>query len=165
MPAPGRGEVGRNREVPGPTQNSTTRQESIFFRIDRVRLQFDHKLASEGKDPLQAAWRFERREREEEVDEAVAAGKHAVRNQAIEPVSQPLLLTGLEGKVPPYQRSGRQQATEQHVCAEVHVMMAVEAVGVLLVETAVFVELGRYDVLEGPNEPGVKDCSGHGVPQ
>ncbi len=34
--------------------------------------------ASEGEDPLQADRRFERRQREEEVDEAVAPGQHVV---------------------------------------------------------------------------------------
>jgi hypothetical protein len=70
-----------------------------------MRLHFDDKLASQGEDPLQATRRFERRQREEEVDEAVAPSQHTVHDLAVEAVPQ-ALLTGLEGEVPPDESAG-----------------------------------------------------------
>src|SRR5205807_3237521 len=93
-PEPGRGKTGRNWEIPGPTKNLASRKEPIFFRVARVRLHFDDKLASQGEDTLQATRRFERGQREEEVDEAVAAGQHDASKLSVKAVTQGLF-TGL----------------------------------------------------------------------
>ena len=71
-----------------------------------MRLHFDDKLASQGENPLQAARRFEGRQREEEVDEAVAPGQHVVNETAVKAVPQ-ALLAGLEREVSPDESSGR----------------------------------------------------------
>src|SRR3989442_4468957 len=46
-----------------------------------------------------------------------------------------------------------------------HVVMAVHTVRLSLVQTPEFFDLGRYDILEVADEPGVKDCPGSGMPQ
>jgi hypothetical protein len=68
-PAPGLGhrETGRNREISDPTEDLASRQELVFFGVDRMRLHFHYKLACQPEDPLQAIRRLEWWQYEEEV--------------------------------------------------------------------------------------------------
>jgi len=72
--------------------------------MDGMCLHFDNKLTSQGEDPLQAAGKLEGHQREEEVEEAVAPGLHAVHGPPVEAVPE-ALLTGLEGEVSPHEGS------------------------------------------------------------
>lgn len=54
-PIPRSGETSRNPEIPGSTENLASGQKPIFVRVDRMRLQFHDKLASQREDVLQAA--------------------------------------------------------------------------------------------------------------
>jgi hypothetical protein len=54
------GETGRNRTIPGTSEDLASREKPIFFRVDRMRHQFHHRLASQREDSLQTDWRFQR---------------------------------------------------------------------------------------------------------
>ena len=43
-------ETVRDRAILGPSQNVVTHQKPVFIRIDRMRLYFHHRLASQGED-------------------------------------------------------------------------------------------------------------------
>jgi len=58
-------------------------------------LHLDGKLMSERKNPFQTTLRFERREREKEVDDTVSPSQPVVHSFAIEAIHQ-ALLSGLK---------------------------------------------------------------------
>ena len=87
-----------------------------------------------------------------------------VHQASIEPVPR-ALLSPLEGEVSPHDSSWWKQSLEEHVCAEVHVMMAVEFLGISTVNTTEFIELTRHEVFERPGKSGVKYDLSEAVPQ
>ena len=123
----------------------------MFVGLNRMRFHLDDVLASQGENPLEAGRGCERREREQEVVQAVAPNQHAVHEPTVCAVEEPFLHR-LKGEVSPHEGAGRQQAAEKHIRAEVHVVMAVEAGGIAAVEAAEVVDLGGDDVLERSHE-------------
>ena len=118
-------------------------------------LHFDNESTSQLDDPLQPTRGRERHQRKEEVSQAVAPGEHAVHQSSIDDVPE-ALLTDLKRKASPHHRASGQEAREQHIRAEVHVMMAVEPVRGRPVQAPELVELGGDDVVERPREPRMK---------
>src|SRR5438034_7815176 len=94
----GHREAGCNRDVPGPAEDLASGQEPILFQVDRVRLHFHNKFASQGKNSLQPIRRLEGCQREQEICETVASAQPAVLEFAIETIS-PVLLSALKRKV------------------------------------------------------------------
>jgi len=129
-----------------------------------MRFQFDDELVSERVDPLQAFRRFERRQREEEIYEPMPSGQAAVHSSSIEAVPQ-AFLPSLEGEVSPHDRSWWEKSLDKHVCAEVHMMMAVEPLRVCPVDAAEFVELGCHHILKGIDQSRMKNHLGEAVSQ
>src|SRR5271157_1249216 len=83
-------ETGCNPAFFDPTQDLAFRQKPVFFGFDRMGFNFDHKLARQGEDPMQATWRLERRQREKEVGDTMSPGQQAVHDFPIEPVTEAL---------------------------------------------------------------------------
>ena len=127
-------------------------------------LHFHRILASQEKDPLQTSLRFQRRKREEEVDEAVLSGEQSVHNSAIETVT-PTLLTRLKGKISSNKETLRQQPLKQDVGTKVGMMMPIETIRGFFVKTAEFVKLGQHNVLERADECRMKHSPCKTMPQ
>jgi hypothetical protein len=62
----------------------------------------------------------------------------------------------MKREVPPHQRSRRQQTLPENICAEMHVMMTVNALRVASVKAAEFVQLGRHHAFKGTNQLRMK---------
>ena len=88
----------------GLTGNVPLREEPIFVRMDGMRLHFDSELPSQREDPLEAARTLEGREREEEVEQAVAPGQDAAHDAPVDAVPR-ALLTRLEREVSAHEGS------------------------------------------------------------
>jgi hypothetical protein len=81
--------------------------------------------------------------------------QQAVDESAVETVPR-ALFPSLEREVPPHESSQRQQTREKDVGAEVHVMMTVDSIRFVAIETAELVDLGGHDVLERLHEPRIE---------
>src|SRR5207249_3144842 len=139
-------------------------EEAVFVWLDRMRLQFDDGLACQRKDPVQTADRLDGCQREKEVDNAVAPGQQAVHPSAVETIAE-VLLPGLKREVSPNDRAGGKKSSQQHVGAEVHVMMAIHPLRRYPVQAEELIPLGRDDIVEGTSKPRMKDHRGQSVPQ
>ena len=73
--------------------------------------------------------------------------QHAVYESAVHAVKEALLAT-LKSKIPPHNDTGRNQLRENYVGAMVHMVMAVDAIRSLAVNSLEFVKLCKHDVLE-----------------
>src|SRR5579863_3425463 len=100
--------IRRNRTIAGPSEDLALCEEPVFLRIDGMCLHFHYRLARQGEDLLQPRGGFQRRQREEEIGQAVAPGQSAVDDPTIDAVVQ-TLLAALEGKISPHYGSRRQQ--------------------------------------------------------
>jgi hypothetical protein len=129
-----------------------------------MRFQFDDELVSQRVDPLQAFRGFERRQREEKVDQPMPSGQPTIYRPSMEAIPQ-AFLSPLETEVSPHDRSRWDESLDKHVCAEVHMVMAVDPLRGSPVDAAEFVELGCYEVVERPDKPRVKYNLGKAVPQ
>ena len=74
------------------------------------------------------------------------------RQQAIDqpPIAtiNPCLLPWPECEATPHQRSGGQKSSEQHIRAEVHVMVPIETLGSVTVYALELIKLRRHYILE-----------------
>src|SRR5260370_14244051 len=98
-----------------------------------MRLHFNDKPASQRKNLLQAAARIKGRQREKEIRQTVTAGQNGVHAPAIQAIEQ-ILLARPKRKIPPGDRSFWQKTREQDIRTQVHMMMAIYAVRICLVE-------------------------------
>jgi hypothetical protein len=60
-------------------------------------------------------------------------------------------LSRLKGEVSPNNSSWRQEPTEKHVGAKVHMMVTIKALGFSSIKTNEFVSLGVQHIFEGAN--------------
>ena len=107
-------------------QNFAAREKLVFLGVHWMCFNFHDRSPSNREDLIDAALRFKGREREEVIGKLVPFCQHMIDSSPIQPVD-PALFRRPEGKVSSYYRGGRQQFAEQHIGAEVHVVMAVEA--------------------------------------
>src|SRR5258708_28113601 len=91
-----------------------------------MRLHFHNRVPSEREDLLQTGRRLESCQREKKVRDAVTALQHGIRKQPENTMAQSLFAVFV-GKVTPDNYSGRQKPSQQHICRQMHVMMAVNA--------------------------------------
>ena len=119
-------------------------------------LQFDDSVAREGADSRYARKRFEWLELEEQIGKNMPTRQQPIHQGPVETV-QPALLARVKTEVPAYERAGREEASGQHVRAEMHVMVPINASRGSSIEAAEFRDLSRHDILERPHQGGIED--------
>jgi hypothetical protein len=90
--------------------------------------------------------------------------QHAIYGATVKPVPQ-AFLPNLEGKISPHDGVRRQQALEDHIGTEMHVMVAVKAGWVCSIEPTEFIELGGHYILKRIDQPRMKYHLGEAVSQ
>jgi hypothetical protein len=150
-------DVSRRRE------QFSSHEEAILVALHRVGLHLDHPPTRQRKDALKAH-RLERWQREKEVHRSVLPSEPSVDEAAIGAIPH-ALLSRLEREAPPDERSRRQEALEQHVRAQVHVVMAVQSVGDGTIEPMKLLELCAHEGLKAPGEPRMEHDLCEAVPQ
>lgn len=151
-----------NRDIAGATKNFALGEKPILLRVHRMRFDFDAELPGEREYLLHAARRVQRRERIEQISDAVASSQDMIRGPSIKPIPD-ALLTALKGKIAPHAGAGRQKTSQEHVGAKVHVMVTVQPLRLFSKETSEFLALGRNEILERPRESGVEHDRGQTV--
>jgi len=126
---------------------STADQELILLGIRRVCLDLDRTLPGHNDNPSESV-RFKRSKRKEEIGKAMTASEYAINSVSIEAIA-PASLTRIEGEASPDDNPRREQASDQNVCAQVHVMVAVKATWLPAIEAAELIGLGGRHILEG----------------
>lgn len=112
------GKTTSNAEISEPIENLATRQETEFFEVDGMCLEFYGRCAREAEDPSQSLRRLKRCQREEKVHETVTSRQKTIHYVAIDAVQNVLLATG-KREISPNDSAKRQQFTQKHVGAEV----------------------------------------------
>jgi hypothetical protein len=125
-------------------------------------LDLDDRLPGNAADLLEALRPIVRKGKQE-VHDAVPSRQNGVQQRPVRAIAGPLLSTS-KIKISPRERSLWQKMLKHDVRAEVHVMVAVDAVRSGAIEAAKFIELRRYHIFERPHEPGVKDDLRKAVP-
>src|SRR5437016_1202074 len=71
-------ESARNRYVVCERKDLSADEKPMFVRVDRMRLDFHHKLPAKCEHAAQSIGRLDGSQRKKEVDEAVTAREHTV---------------------------------------------------------------------------------------
>lgn len=91
MTAAGHGETRRDRNTLRPASNLASRKKPILICLDGMCLYFNYGMAGKHANPLQPSLWFKWWQREEEVDETVAAAQPIINDLTIESVCEALL--------------------------------------------------------------------------
>ena len=126
-------------------------------------LDLDDMPTSEGQDARQPIGCRQRRQRKEEVDQAIAASQPAVHEPAVDPV-EVATLAGREREIPPHEAADGEQALDEEVRAEVHVVVPVEAHGIGAVQATELGDLGADHVFESAGESRLEDNRSEAIP-
>src|SRR5260370_6025089 len=92
-------------------------EETVLVRVHGMRLHFDDEAAREQEDPFQPARRVDRRQREEEIAQAVAAREHGGSAPPVKANSQ-APLPSLRRENSAAEGSGRPPAAQEPGCPE-----------------------------------------------
>jgi hypothetical protein len=84
--APNQGEVRCDHRIPRPAEKVTSGKEPKLGGVNRVSLYFDDELASQRANAIEAALRFEWRQREQEIDNTVPPCQPAIHRLPIQAI-------------------------------------------------------------------------------
>ena len=115
--------------------------------VDRVGFNFHNRVLRERPNSFQSMDGFDRHQRKEVIDDHIARLESPIDSFAVKPVD-PALFAGQKREISSYLHAWRNQLAQKHVCAQMHVMMAVYTRWLDSVQALEFFQLDHGQIFE-----------------
>ncbi len=123
-------------------------QKPVFGRVDGVSLHFNHRVLCDTKKPIQSLLRFKGRQGKEEIGEPMLFGQFLVDYSTVEAV-EAALFSRQEREVTARDGARRQESREQHIGAQMHVVMTIDSARRNAVDPTELFKLSSNHVFKG----------------
>src|SRR5215813_5154408 len=127
----------------------------MLDRVDRVGFHLNYVVSRQSKNSFQPAGNIHRREGIEIVRQLVALRQRPIDLPAV-PAVESTLLAKLEAEIPSGYGPGGKKFPPKHVCAQMHVMVAVDSLRRLPVNSLKFLDLAAHHIFKRTPQPGME---------